>query len=203
MWWWFPIIVIGGIFWHLIGYLVLGMILFFLSLAAFKGRYWCGWFCPRGAFLERVIVHISRNKKIPAFFKDMRFRWAVFVFLMCFMIGRLIQSGGEVGKIGFVFVMMCMITGTVAISLGIIFKPRTWCSFCPMGTLQGVIGRNKFLLSISKDCIGCKKCEKVCPIETSPSLFKASGKIKSVDCLRCPECIANCPKKCLKFSNDK
>jgi ferredoxin-type protein NapH len=202
MWWLLPIIIFGGIFWPYIGYLVLCMMLFFFVLSAFRGRYWCGWFCPRGSFLERILVYISRNKKIPSFFKDMKFRWPVFYILISFMILRLIQSGGAAEKIGFVFVTMCTITTAIAIPLGIIFKPRVWCAFCPMGTLQGIIGRNKYLLSISADCVECGTCEKNCPIGTNPVAFKVTEKVKSIDCLRCPDCMVNCSKNALRFNQD-
>ena len=34
----------------------MAMMAFFLVLSAFKGRYWCGWLCPRGSFLERIFA---------------------------------------------------------------------------------------------------------------------------------------------------
>jgi polyferredoxin len=161
MWWLLPIIIFGGIFWPYIGYLVLGMMLFFLTLSIFRGRYWCGWLCPRGSFLDRILIYISANKKIPSFLKDVRFRWAIFFILISFMLLRMIQSGGALEKIGFVFVTMCIITTVIAIPLGIIFKPRVWCAFCPMGTLQGVMGRIKRPLRISEECPDKKSA--VCP----------------------------------------
>ena len=198
MWWLLPIIIFGGIFWPYIGYLVLAMMLFFFVLSAFKGRYWCGWFCPRGSFLERVLIYISRNRIVPSFFKDAKFRWMVFCILISFMGLRLIQSGGAPEKIGFVFVTMCIITTVIAIPLGIIFKPRIWCVFCPMGTLQGKIGNGKYL-KISNNCTDCNVCGKTCPIGTSPSSFKNIGKVKSVDCLKCQDCIAICQRDALSF----
>ena len=199
MWWFLPVIIIGGIFWPYLGYLVVAMVIFFLVMASFKGRYWCGWLCPRGSFLERILSLVSRKGKVPLFLKNMAFRWIVFILLMGFMVFRLIQTEGVWAKIGFVFVTMCLVTTVIAIPLGIIFKPRTWCAFCPMGTLQGMIGGRKHLLKISDECTKCKLCEKVCPIGTSPVSFKADGKIKSVDCIKCPDCSAKCPKKALGF----
>ncbi|MCK5534993.1 4Fe-4S binding protein [bacterium] len=199
VWWLLPIIIFGGIILPYTGYLVLGMMLSFLVLSVFKGRYWCGWLCPRGSFLETILVHISRKGKIPSFFKNIRFRWIVFFVMMSFMVLRLIQTGGAPEKIGFVFVTMCIITTVIAIPLGIIFKPRIWCVFCPMGTLQGLLGKDKNLLHISKDCTQCGICNKVCPIETSPSLFKNVGKVKSIDCLKCRDCKTNCLKEALTF----
>jgi ferredoxin-type protein NapH len=199
MWWLLPVIIFGGIFRPYIGYLVLGMMLFFFALSIFRGRYWCGWFCPRGSFLERILARVSKKRGTPSFFKNIRFRWVFFCVLIGFMILRLIQSGGAPEKIGFVFVTMCIITTVIAIPLGIIFKPRAWCVFCPMGTFQGIIGRNKYLLHISEDCAGCEACKSICPIETSPAAFKAVKKVRSMDCLRCSDCIAGCSKNALKF----
>lgn len=202
MWWFLPIVIIGGIFWPYLGFLVMAMMVFFLILSAFRGRYWCGWLCPRGSFLERVFAPLSPKRKIPPVFRNRTFRWSLFAVLMGFMIFRLITSGGALAKIGFVFVTMCIITTVIAIILGLIFKPRTWCAVCPMGTLQGVIGRKKKLLKVSDECTDCKACEKVCPIGTAPSSFKTQGAVPSVDCLRCPECVVKCARNALDFNED-
>ncbi len=199
MWWFLPVIVIGGIFWPYLGFLVMAMMPFFLALSGFKGRYWCGWLCPRGSFLERIFGPLSPNGKIPPVFKSRFLRWGLFVVLMGFMVFRLIQSGGSPAKIGFVFVTMCMITTVLAIVLGLTFKPRMWCAICPMGTFHGAIGIGKNLLRISGDCTECGTCEKVCPIGTAPGALKAEGLVSSLDCLRCPECIVKCPKDALQF----
>ena len=199
MWWFLPIVIIGGIFWPYLGFLVLAMMVFFLILSAFKGRYWCGWLCPRGSFLERVFAPLSPKRKIPPVFRNRTLRWLLFAVLMGFMIFRLITSGGVLAKIGFVFVTMCIVTTVIAIILGLVFKPRTWCAVCPMGTLQGVIVKKKKLLKVSDECTDCKACEKVCPIGTAPSSFKIEGAVASVDCLRCPECLVKCPKGALTF----
>jgi ferredoxin-type protein NapH len=199
MWWFLPVIIIGGIFWPYLGFLVLAMMLFFLVLSAFKGRYWCGWLCPRGSFLERVFAPLSPGRKIPRLFKNTSLRWGLLTVLVGFMVFRLIMSGGVLAKIAFVFVTMCIITTVLAILLGLAFKPRTWCAICPMGTLQGVIGRRRNLLKISPDCTECGTCGKVCPIGTAPSSMIREGAVSSLDCLRCPECTARCPKSALAF----
>lgn len=204
MWLLLPIIVIGGLFVPYLGFFVLAMMLFLLTLSFFRGRYWCGWICPRGSFLDRIISKISLNREIPSFLKDIKFRIAVMILLMGFMIFRLIQTEGILQKIGLVFVAMCLITSVIAIPLGIIFRPRTWCAFCPMGTLQGLIGKNKYLLKISEeDCVECGICERVCTIGTAPQSFKSSGEIDSIDCVRCFECKVKCPKEALSFEEAK
>jgi polyferredoxin len=122
---------------------------------------------------------------------------------MGFMIFRLVHSGGVLAKIAFVFVTMCIITTVLAIILGLLFKPRTWCAVCPMGTLQGVIGRKRNLLRISEDCTECGTCEKVCPIGTAPGGLKTKGFVSSLDCIKCPECVVKCPKGALQFAESR
>ncbi len=134
--WLLPLIVIGGIFYPSLGYLVIAMMGILLSLSFFKGRYWCWNICPRGAFLDIVLAKFSRQKPLPKFCAKDWFRWSVLALLMGFLIFRLLRSGGSLLAIGAVFVTMCIITTIVSIILGVLAKHRGWCVICPMGTLQ-------------------------------------------------------------------
>ena len=139
--WLLPLIVIGGLFYPLLGYLVLAMMVILLALAFFKGRYWCWNFCPRGAFLDIVLSKVSLNKPLPKSFIKQWFRWLVFFLLLSFLIFRIIRTGGNLVAIGSVFVVMCILTTIIAIILGVVTKYRGWCMICPMGTLQEKIGK--------------------------------------------------------------
>ncbi len=139
--WCLPFIVIGGLFYPFLGYLVLAMMAVLLVMALFKGRYWCWNLCPRGAFLDIVLSKISINKAIPKIFIKQWFRWLVFVVFMIFIIFRLIHTGGNLIAIGSVFVVMCILSTIIAIVLGVATKHRAWCVICPMGTLQDKIGK--------------------------------------------------------------
>jgi len=77
--WLLPLILIGGLFFPLLGYLVLAMMVFLLVFSFFKGRYWCRHLCPRGAFLDIVLAKFSRKRKQPKLFTNMQFRWLIFV----------------------------------------------------------------------------------------------------------------------------
>jgi len=139
--WLLPLIVIGGLFYPLLGYLVLAMMVFLLVLSFFKGRYWCWNLCPRGAFLDIALSKFSRNKPMPKIFTKQWFRDLVLVSFICLVVFRILRIGGNLIAIGAVFVGMCILTTIISIILGIPTKHRAWCAICPMGNLQEKIGK--------------------------------------------------------------
>ena len=84
--WLMPVIIVGGMFFAPLGYIVFLMMLFFLTHAYFKGRFWCSHLCPRGAFLDLVLSRLSLKNKIPVFFHKSIVRWSVFGVFMLFFI---------------------------------------------------------------------------------------------------------------------
>ena len=139
--WLLPIIVIGGLFHPILGYLVVIMMAFFMPLSFFKGRFWCWNLCPRGAFLDLGMARISPNKPTPKVFSRPWFRWLILVILMSFLAYRIYASGGNLIIIGAIFVSICLITTIIAIALALIFRSRAWCAICPMGTMQEQISK--------------------------------------------------------------
>lgn len=139
--WFLPLIVIGGLFYPLLGYLVVAMMVIFLTLSVFKGRYWCWNLCPRGAFLDIVLSKVSITKPMPISFTKQWFRWLIFFLFMSFLIFRILYVGGNLIAIGTVFVGICILTTIISIILGIITKHRGWCVICSMGTLQDKISK--------------------------------------------------------------
>ena len=141
--WLLPIIIIGGLFFPVLGYLVFLMMVFFSILSYFKGRFWCAHLCPRGSFLDLVLSKVSREERIPKFFLNPAVKWAVFGIVIAVFILQLIATEKTVAAIGFVFVRMCLVTTLIAIVVGIPTKARAWCAICPMGLLQAKIGTLK------------------------------------------------------------
>lgn len=138
--WFLPIIIIAGLFFPVLGYLVFFMMIFFLTLSYFKGRFWCAYLCPRGSFLDLVLSRVSLKNKIPKFFSLAKVKWTVFAIFMSFFIFQFIASPKDLFSLGFVFVKMCLITTLIAIFMGIPLNQRAWCAVCPMGTLQAKLG---------------------------------------------------------------
>ncbi len=165
----------------------------------FRGRYVCGNLCPRGSFIDRLLVKVGGERPIPALFRNMVFRWLVFAGLMGFMVWRLSQNPTSWEHWGLVFWSMCALTTGIAVIAGMIYHPRSWCSFCPVGTVQNAVGGHKQQLQIASDCRQCGKCEKVCSMNLPIHKHKSVGVVQERDCLRCSECVAACPSASLKW----
>ncbi|MGV8089831.1 MAG: 4Fe-4S binding protein [Methanothrix sp.] len=189
------IVSIGGIFYPKLGYILLLVFATLLIIAPFRGRWFCGNLCPRGSFVDFWLAPLSRRLSIPPFLRSMWIRIPIFIALMGFMIYRLLGTQGVVDRIGMVFVTLCIITTSIAILFGVIIAPRTWCTFCPMGTLQRIMGGSKYRLKLDGDlCIDCKRCQKVCPMQLQVSEIQDLP-----DCIKCGRCIDTCPKDALSF----
>jgi polyferredoxin len=141
-----PLISIGGLWYPKLGLLLLGMMIFFLIFSYFKGRFWCGNLCPRGAFVEIFIKPISFYGKIPPLLSSKYFRlFVVIVFITVFTLRTRaaflssVTTADVLDRWGFVFVTLCLITTVIAVIVGVLFSPRAWCTFCPMGTIQKAI----------------------------------------------------------------
>lgn len=169
-----------------------------------EGRVWCGNHCPRGQFNDNLLSKISRSAEIPGFFKSKYFRIAFFIFLIYnFSIG-IINANGDWTAIGLVFYKIIFITTILTITLGVIFHERTWCMFCPMGSLSALVIKikrkfvaNPVQIKVEQEkCIDCGLCAEACPIDLEPHSFSEDGDC-DLDCLRCEKCIETCPVNAL------
>lgn len=192
------IVSIGGLWYPVLGYFMLLVFAAIFLTSPFKGRWFCGNLCPRGSFVDFWISKISRKNKIPATLRSLWIRIPIFFLLMGFMGYRIASTIGGFNtfeKIGMIFVTMCLVTTAIATLLGSYLSPRTWCSFCPMGTAQRLLGGKKYPLKLEKEkCINCKKCEKICPMQ-----LKIRQDDAKPDCIKCGRCVDVCPKDALKF----
>lgn len=214
-------VAIGGLWYPKLGILVFGIIFGLTVTAFFKGRYWCGNFCPHGSLFDHILVRLSPNRKIPKFFKSFILKALVFGFF-AFQIGRklikvfaIYDQAAFFDKLGMIFVssyLMVLIVGGV---LALTINSRTWCNFCPMGTLQVLSYKLGKLLKINKKtdqkisvsrtemCHTCGKCSRVCPLQLTPYLeFNDSNQFDNETCIRCGTCVENCPAGILTINNE-
>lgn len=202
------------LFWILLAFLAIGIVYPAIGLAAiicmlapvavapFKGRYWCGNFCPRGSFYDHVIANISPKKPIPPLFRGTALRiMMLFVIMGVFSI-QMYSAWGDWAAMGAVFVRIILITTIVGMVLGVTIHQRTWCSFCPMGTLASWLSQKKkpLPLRVDSSCVSCKLCTAACPLQLSPYTEKGNpAGFTGSDCLKCSRCVEKCPKKALSF----
>lgn len=146
-----------------------------IIVSLFKGRYWCGNVCPRGNFYDNIVSKFSRHKPVPKFLKSTGFRIFMVIFMMSMFSFGIKQNWGNLYGIGMVFYRIIVVTTIIGIVLSLFYHERTWCNFCPMGTIASWISRfrkSNRVFKVAPSCVSCKLCKKQCPLGIVPSDYK-------------------------------
>jgi len=188
-------------FYPLLGYFIPVCMAAGIGVAAFQGRSWCNWLCPRGSFLDAWLQKISRGRRIPEFFRRPPLRLAVMALLLSVLTLQLIRLWPDPWAIGGFFVVLLTVTTAVAVVLGVIYQQRTWCYLCPIGTMSAWVGKNRRPLALEAvACFACRRCSKTCPMQLSPQELKGTAIMAHRgDCLKCGLCLAACPTAALRW----
>ncbi|MDD5595108.1 MAG: 4Fe-4S binding protein [Candidatus Omnitrophica bacterium] len=190
----------GGWVWPLLGYFIPFCMFLGVGIGIFRGRKWCDWFCPRGSFFDLFLKPLSPQSKIPAIFKNNKFKIIILALLMLILVSNIISRWPSPYLVGKFFVIMLSVTTVLGIILGLIFHQRSWCFFCPVGSLAGWVGHRRNQLKISLElCNECQLCSKVCPMQISPAEHKAKEKenIQEDSCIKCNLCVRICSNQAL------
>ncbi len=212
------LVAFGGLYEPKLGLIVPLIIIGLTGTSFFRGRYWCGNVCAHGSLYDNVLLKYSRNTKIPKFFRNKVIMVAFFLWMgfkmsyKTFMVFSKFEGMQLLDKFGFIFVSTYIMVFVISVPIGLIFTPRTWCQFCPMGTIQklsyklskllGVAKKTDVKISIeSKDlCHTCGKCSRVCPMQLEPYLeFDENNQFSNENCIKCSTCVVNCPAKILSL----
>lgn len=172
-----------------------------IVFSLFKGRFWCGNLCPRGSLYDQVVSKFSNNRQVPKFLKSNIFRTFMVIFMLSMFAFGIYQNKGDLHGIGMVFYRIIVITTIIGVVLSLFYSQRTWCHFCPMGTIASVISKSrnsKKILHISSACISCKVCEKKCPMGIIPYDY-IGNRLSHPDCIQCGKCVQVCPKNVIGY----
>jgi len=182
-----------------IGLLIIGLLVGGILLSPILGRFYCGWLCPRGTFLEYVLEKVSKKRKIPDILRSKSFKLfiasllAVMFAMVLLDMNPLLTSQDELASVGGFIVFMCIMTSIlISIPLGIIYMPRTWCGFCPGGYAQSLLSKHKILKLSIEDCRNCKKCHTSCYLDLCKISTGKTKYIESLDCMACMKCTDSC-----------
>ena len=178
------------------GKMVLWLIIFAASLplAYYFGRLYCGYVCPMNTVMKLSEKMSGKMKWIPKeaprWLSSGRMPW-VFLFLS---LGWMVFSRTVLGKNPPVLLIWLLLS----VVSTLFYKPSVFHNLiCPFGVLQKAFSRKPYLAYkvVESQCIGCKKCEKVCP-SASIEVLKANNKacITTSLCLQCGNCKQVCPK---------
>jgi len=188
------VLLLGGVLWFNLAFVAASLL-----AAPYAGRVFCGWLCPLGAFLERLLPPVSRQRR---FQRRPVLRYSLLVvFLVAFGYLFLRPVAGLPSSLLLMGTMFVM--GTLTAWL---WSPRAWCGhLCPWGTLADVLSsRARWRLAIAGDCRHCGACVRACPVG---SLLAAAVKdrrrsalgLVGPGCVRCLRCQAVCPSGAIDF----
>ena len=183
------------------GKVVIWLVLFGVSLIAalIFGRIYCGYACPMNTLMIPV-EWLSKKLKFqttntPKWLKSGYFTWiSLVVSIVAMMVSKKVLHR-DLPVLPFWVVLSVLVT--------LRYKPEVFHNLiCPFGALQKVFGRfAKISEKVDRDaCIGCKKCEKVCP--SSAILVSNEDKkafITTALCHQCTNCEQVCPTHAIRY----
>lgn len=209
------LIILGAMKGIITGSFIVFTAMFILSL--FFGRGFCGWLCPGGGLQECMIL--ANDKKA----KGGKLNWIKFAIWLPWVITiiSLLAIGG-IKEIDFFYHTNNGISVTNPFSYIIFYSvvflivimsltsgKRSFCHYvCWMAPFMILGTKIKQLfrypsINLKADkskCIGCKQCNKKCPMSLEVEAMVSKNSMINSECILCGECIDICPKSVIKYS---
>lgn len=181
----------------------LGLFLISLLGAAFFGRFYCGYICPMNTVMEetgKLSKKLNwRAKSVPEVLQSKYISWIVLIL----MVGTMVLSKKIFHKDIPILILLMVVSVLVTL------RYEEWFfhnHICPYGALLSLTGRwARFSTKVEPElCIGCKKCEMVCPSKAInvDNVTKVAQIDKSI-CHQCQACTIVCPKNAIHYTSRK
>lgn len=180
----------------------LGIFSVSLILALLAGRVFCGWICPMNTVMIPMEwlskkLHLQRLKE-PEWLKSPSIPWIMLVGSIMTMI--ILKRAGIDAPILLYMLLLSMI-------ITLFYKSEVFHNrICPFGLLQGFAGKHaQWTHRVSEnDCIGCKRCETVCPSRAvAVSSITRKAMIDPMLCHQCMNCQEVCPKDAIAYKSKR
>lgn len=201
-------------FWTIFPYIQTFVILPLIVWKWGKGAY-CGWICSCGAMAETLGDEYRSKAPHGKTAKKMENIGQIALWFATGLVIYQIITGaiGHAESVhlfkqnGFAqtykFLIDVIFAGVLGLGLYFFYSGRTWCRFgCPLAALMHLY--SKFtryrIISEKSKCISCNICTKSCHMGIDVMNFAVRGKpMDDVQCVRCSDCIVNCPTQVLSF----
>lgn len=171
------------------------------------GRVYCGWICQLGAFQEFIFK--TSSFKLFQSQQSQKIMRIIRTIVLLVLIAQLIITKTNLYKSIDPFATVYsfysshwiswILVAIIIISSFIIYRP--FCkTLCPVGLILGWISKipGASVLGIKQNCISCVKGSRECSINAITHDNKISV-LENEECIRCGECLKECPKGALAF----
>ncbi len=210
-----PIWGVSGISVVLVVYLAITVIVF-LGTLVFGRRWQCSFLCLFNGFVAEIFspafpfIGKKKNKGARRFPLLTVMKWLLLIadlFFVAFWIYLIVSKKSNLSLstlLAKVETYKYLSTELLmAMFLWIIFTGRGYCYYCPLGTVLSGISRiaGQKIVTDKTECIQCKKCDKVCPMNISISALAGEKKaVVDSRCVGCGHCVDVCPVNTLEYS---
>lgn len=172
-----------------------------LILAVVFGRVYCGYVCPMNTVMqptEWLSKKLKLSKGAPKWLEKGIFPWVFLVLSIALMM--------VTKKVLNINLPILIIWVVLSALITIVFHPYVFHNLiCPFGALQRLFGRFAFFSkNVDADkCIGCKKCESVCPSVAIEVKENKKAVIDKSFCHQCTNCTVACPTNAISYKKVK
>lgn len=98
-----------------------------------RGKIHCSHYCPRGSLLGKFLKQISLENNLPKGMKSKTFKTILLLIMIGMFSFSMFHTWGNINKMAFAIFRFMMVSLTIGVIMGVVFRPRSWCQVCPMG----------------------------------------------------------------------